>query len=118
MFLISRRSDDAVDAAFQEPVGKERERVGDIDRDAARVGTHPFPRLLRRAHLQCRHGLAEEKRHGAEVRVAFYPHPAQLLVHGGLSVVVFHVSQMAVGLLGIAVAFEKVGFWELEDDGE
>ena len=107
-----------MDAALEEAVGEKGERVGNVDRDAAGVRLDPFPRLLGRADLQRGHGLAEQERHGSKVGVAFYPDAAELLVHRWLPVVVFHVAQMAVGLLVIAMAFQKVGFGKLEDDGE
>jgi hypothetical protein len=43
MRLISRWRDNAVDAALQETVGEEGQRVGDVDGDRAGVGFYPFP---------------------------------------------------------------------------
>lgn len=59
--LVGRRRHHAVDAALEEPVGQELERVGHVDRDAARVGLHPLPLALGSAHLQGADGLAEEQ---------------------------------------------------------
>ena len=71
MRLVRRRRNDAVDAALQEPIREERERVGDIHRDAAGVRFDVFPLFARGADLQCSDGLAEEERQAAEVGVAF-----------------------------------------------
>ena len=60
-----------MDARLQVPAGQKRQRISDVDGDAASQRLDPLPLLpVARAHLQAGDGLAQQQREGAEVRVA------------------------------------------------
>ena len=68
--------------------------------------------------MECCNRLAEQERQATEVRVSLHPNVVQRGVDFGGSGMVFHVSEMAVALLIIAMDMRKVVFWKFEDDGE
>jgi hypothetical protein len=110
-----------VDAALEEPVGEELQRIRHIDRDAAVVRTNPLPRaILRRiTNLQRRNGLTKQEGETAKVGVALDPDIVELGVGGRVAGVVLHVPQVAVrGGLFVPVALGEVVLGKLEDNGE
>lgn len=57
--LVRWGCNDAMNAALEETVGEELERIREIDGDASRVWLDPLPLRFRRANLECGNGLSK-----------------------------------------------------------